>query len=230
MHHAHTMSSRVKHHYFGAAATEAGSSVNSSDGAGLGHADDGAAPRASVATIEHPGAEFGSYTWPSAVVLAHYVWAHRARFSSPATRVIELGAGTALPGLLARTLGAHVTLTDYTADIIERCGQACTLNHFGSTLDSATSSVTGDPSSRPNTVAVLKLDWGYFTEHVVNLPQMDWVLGADVLYDPSIFEDLFATVAYFLDKNPDAVFVTAYQVRSADRCLDYYLCKWFVTF
>ena len=56
--------------------------------------------------------EYGLYTWPSSFVLARFLWRHRARYlrrrairGTPScdrpTRVLELGAGTALPA------GAH---------------------------------------------------------------------------------------------------------------------------
>ncbi|CAM9466224.1 unnamed protein product, partial [Hapterophycus canaliculatus] len=54
--------------------------------------------------------DFGLFTWPSGVVLACLVWARRREFAG--VRVVEIGAGTALPGLLAAKLGASVVLTD----------------------------------------------------------------------------------------------------------------------
>lgn len=81
-------------------------------------------------------ADYGLYTWPSSFVLARHLWRHRARYLRVAVptdaldppsqltdrsipvpsyrpaRVLELGAGTALPGLLLAKLGARVTLTD----------------------------------------------------------------------------------------------------------------------
>ncbi|CAM9543907.1 unnamed protein product [Ectocarpus sp. 12 AP-2014] len=54
--------------------------------------------------------DFGLFTWPSGVVLACLVWARRQEFDGAS--VVEIGAGTALPGLLAAKLGASVVLTD----------------------------------------------------------------------------------------------------------------------
>ncbi|CAN0120259.1 unnamed protein product [Ectocarpus sp. 8 AP-2014] len=54
--------------------------------------------------------DFGLFTWPSGVVLACLVWARRREFDGAS--VVEIGAGTALPGLLAAKLGASVVLTD----------------------------------------------------------------------------------------------------------------------
>ncbi|CAM9998266.1 unnamed protein product [Scytosiphon promiscuus] len=54
--------------------------------------------------------DFGLFTWPSGVVLACLIWARRQEFAG--VSVVEIGAGTALPGLLAAKLGASVVLTD----------------------------------------------------------------------------------------------------------------------
>lgn len=43
--------------------------------------------------------DFGLFIWPSGVVLAALIWARRREFRG--VRVVEIGAGTALPGLLA---------------------------------------------------------------------------------------------------------------------------------
>ncbi|KAI5649793.1 hypothetical protein M9H77_35798 [Catharanthus roseus] len=44
-------------------------------------------------------------------ILAEYVWQQKSRFSG--ANMVELGAGTSLPGLVAAKLGANVTLIDY---------------------------------------------------------------------------------------------------------------------
>lgn len=43
--------------------------------------------------------DFGLFTWPSAILLACLVWSRREEFRGAS--VVEIGAGTALPGLLA---------------------------------------------------------------------------------------------------------------------------------
>jgi hypothetical protein len=56
---------------------------------------------------------FGLFMWPSAHLLSRFVWEQREHFRD--RLVIELGAGTGLPGLLAahRAVGAaHVYITD----------------------------------------------------------------------------------------------------------------------
>ncbi|CAB1106204.1 unnamed protein product [Ectocarpus sp. CCAP 1310/34] len=60
--------------------------------------------------VEVLSEDFGLFTWPSGVVLACLIWARRREFDGAS--VVEIGAGTALPGLLAAKLGASVVLTD----------------------------------------------------------------------------------------------------------------------
>ncbi|KAH9287995.1 hypothetical protein KI387_032112, partial [Taxus chinensis] len=68
------------------------------------------APQFSVKISEVMQEDYGLFVWPCSIVLAEYVWQQRARFSG--LNVVELGSGTALPGVVAAKLGADVTLTD----------------------------------------------------------------------------------------------------------------------
>ncbi|KAI8541111.1 hypothetical protein RHMOL_Rhmol08G0037100 [Rhododendron molle] len=54
--------------------------------------------------------DYGLFVWPFSIVLAEYVWQQRLPFSR--VSVVELGAGTSLPGLVAAEVGSVVTLTD----------------------------------------------------------------------------------------------------------------------
>ncbi len=53
---------------------------------------------------------YGVVLWPAAIALAHDIVARREQFAG--ARVLELGAGTGLPGIVAATLGARVIQTD----------------------------------------------------------------------------------------------------------------------
>lgn len=55
---------------------------------------------------------------------------------------------------------------------------------------------------------------------------LDLVLGSDCLYDPSVFEDLIASVAFLLEHNPKATFICSYQFRSSDCSIENLLKKW----
>ncbi|XP_052902048.1 histone-arginine methyltransferase METTL23 [Anopheles moucheti] len=157
-----------------------------------------------------PGYSF--YTWPSAPVLAWFLWERRHSLINK--RVLEIGAGTALPGLLAAKCGAHVTLSDCstlpkTLEHIQRC---CRLNNL----------VPGPGKD----IEVIGLTWGLFLDQVLQLGPLDLILGSDVFYDPSVFEDILVTVSFILEANPGAKFICTYQERSADWCIENLLKKW----
>ncbi|XP_050070967.1 histone-arginine methyltransferase METTL23 [Anopheles maculipalpis] len=157
-----------------------------------------------------PGYSF--YTWPSAPVLAWFLWERRHSLINK--RVLEIGAGTALPGLLAAKCGAHVTLSDCstlpkTLEHIQRC---CLLNNL----------VPGPGKD----IEVIGLTWGLFLDQVLQLGPLDLILGSDVFYDPSVFEDILVTVSFILEANPGAKFICTYQERSADWCIENLLKKW----
>lgn len=57
---------------------------------------------------DQPRAPYGLVLWPAAIALAHEI----ASRSMQDERVLELGAGTGLPGIVAASLGARVVQTD----------------------------------------------------------------------------------------------------------------------
>ena len=82
--------------------------------------------------------------WPCARVLASYVFSQRSFLSG--VRVLEIGAGTGLPGLLAAKLGADVTLADHDVndEALEVCRRSCVANGFSPyTRDSDTGTKAG---------------------------------------------------------------------------------------
>ncbi|KAH7292086.1 hypothetical protein KP509_29G051100 [Ceratopteris richardii] len=166
---------------------------------------------------------YGLYVWPGSIVLAEYIWQHRTLFRG--AQVLELGAGTALPGILAAKLGAHVTLTD-----LENNSECFTISHDTIVQPYNIHLQVFENMARnceENQVGckILSLTWGSWDQNMLNL-NPDVVLGADVLYNSSDFDDLFATVAFLLQKNPAAVFITAYEPRSAHRSIEFLMAKW----
>ncbi|KAL2919640.1 hypothetical protein HK105_200554 [Polyrhizophydium stewartii] len=185
-------------------------------------ADAGAAVSVAVCELDDPA--FGCYTWPSALVLAATVFCGRTQLRG--MRVLELGAGTGLAGLVLARLGvaSQVVLTDHPAldRVLGNLRDSVRLNG----LDGA-----GVPSAGRADVLVRPLAWGDFATgemaDLVGESGFDVILGADVMYDPKDFEALLATVAFVLERSPPhAVFVTAYQERSSRRSVQALLDKW----
>ncbi|WCJ32710.1 hypothetical protein M5689_014115 [Euphorbia peplus] len=162
-------------------------------------------PAFSISIIENMKEEYGLFVWPCSVILAEYVWQQRERFSG--TGVVELGAGTSLPGLTAAKLGAEVTLTDDSSrfEVLDNIKKVCDLNKLN--------------------CKVLGLTWGVWDEFVFALkPKI--ILGADVLYEARAFDDLFATVTFLLRNSPGSVFITTYHNRSGHHLIEFLLVKW----
>ncbi|XP_061557341.1 methyltransferase-like protein 23 isoform X1 [Phycodurus eques] len=161
----------------------------------------------SVSIPEVLDAQYGMYVWPSAVVLAQYIWSRRADVKDKT--VLELGAGVSLPGVLASRCGAKVILSD-AADspaCLENCRRSCEANGLCDVL-------------------TLPLTWGEISPRLLQLPRLHLILASDVFYEPRDFEDILVTVAFLLRKNPNAQFWMTYQERSADWSIESLLHKW----
>ncbi len=154
---------------------------------------------------------YGMYVWPAAPVLAQYIWYHRDQIQGK--RILELGAGTSLPGIVAAKIpnrNNRVILSDaaHLTDCLNNCLQSCKANAL------------------EDKIKVIGLTWGQFDPEIVKLESIDLVLGSDCFYDPKDFEDILVTVAYLLERNPRCEFWTTYQDRSSDRTLEHLLTKW----
>ncbi|EOA35688.1 hypothetical protein CARUB_v10020915mg [Capsella rubella] len=169
------------------------------------YGDEDSETSVSVSVIENMKEEYGLFVWPCSVILAEYVWQHRSRFHG--SSVLELGAGTSLPGLVAAKVGANVILTDDATkpEVLDNMRRVCELNKLNCN--------------------VMGLTWGVWDAPIFDL-RPNIILGADVLYDSSAFDDLFATVSFLLQNSPDAVFITTYHNRSGHHLIEFLMVKW----
>mmetsp|Transcript_22778 Transcript_22778/g.71371 ORF Transcript_22778/g.71371 Transcript_22778/m.71371 type:complete len:248 (+) Transcript_22778:309-1052(+) len=133
----------------------------------------------------------GQVVWPVSVLLASFA----ARQDWRGLRVVELGAGCGLPGLVAARRGARVALTDGSAVCLDLLRQS--VEAFGSTA------------------AVAELVWGdrasadaFAAAHGA----ADVVLGADVVAWPQSVEPLFQTLNRIAAKH--ASFYCGFVVRA----------------
>lgn len=94
--------------------------------------------------------------WPSGVVLADLI-ANSARMSG--IRFLELGCGLGLPSIVAASIGAQVTVSDYIQEALDLLQQNAALN----SVDLQTH----------------HFDW----RHPVDVGRYDLVVAADVLYE-----------------------------------------------
>lgn len=100
---------------------------------------------------------YGVVLWPAAIALAHEVAAHGDALRG--ARVLELGAGTGLPGIVAATLGADVVQTDR----LELALSVCRRN---------------GARNGAHAITYRLADWAAWDD----AGRYDWILGSDVLY------------------------------------------------
>lgn len=108
---------------------------------------------------------YGVSLWPSAMALAHEVALRASEFRGKT--VLELGAGTGLPGIIADAFGAQVTQTD-------RQEVALYLCRFNADRNGA------------KHVRNLAADW---TEWAIT-ERFDWIIGSDILYGEAMHQHL----------------------------------------
>lgn len=106
---------------------------------------------------------YGIVLWPAAIALAHEI----ASRSLGGKRVLELGAGTGLPGIVAASLGAHVVQTDRLEVPLYVCKQNAERNGV-------------------TTIEHRIADWTAWDDR----ERYDCILGSDVLYAEALHPHL----------------------------------------
>lgn len=110
---------------------------------------------------------FGLLLWESAVALAQWIVSHAGLMER--SRVLELGAGAGLPGLVACKVGARVVQTDHLAEALLLAQANAERNHMGG-------------------ISRFLADWREWRCE----ERFEWVIGADILYDRHFHADLEA--------------------------------------
>lgn len=100
---------------------------------------------------------YGVTLWASGIALAHEVSSRADTFRDK--RVLELGAGTGLPGIVAASYGARVVQTDRNELAMSVCRRNLKLNDI-------------------ETIEQRLVDWTNWSD----AEQYDWILGSDILY------------------------------------------------
>lgn len=108
---------------------------------------------------------YGVALWPAAIALAHEVASRPEAFQG--RRVLELGAGTGMPGIVAASLGGQVVQTDRQ----EMAMSVCKRN-----------------GERNGTLAIEHrlADWTQWDD----ARPYEWILGSDVLYGDTLHPHL----------------------------------------
>lgn len=143
-------------------------------------------------------------------MLAWFLWENRQELVGKS--VLEIGSGTALPGIVAAKCGARVTLSDSVTlpKSLSHIRRSCQLN--GLKID--------------ENIKLIGLTWGLFFGGLNVVGPVDLILGSDCFYEPAVFEDILVTVSFIVDLNPNAKFLCTYQERSSDWTIESLLAKW----
>ena len=110
---------------------------------------------------------FGYLLWESSLALAQTLASNPELVRG--RRVLELGAGAGLPGLVASTLGATVTQTDLSDDLLALAAHNAALNAL-------------------SPLPAFAADWNIWS----HTSQYDALIGADILYAPQTHSSLEA--------------------------------------
>ena len=110
---------------------------------------------------------YGIVLWPAAIALAHEIASRGGELRG--RRVLELGAGTGLPGIVAWSLGARVVQTDK----LEVAMSVCRRN--------------GERNGAAG-IGYRIVDWTEWDHG----ERYDWIIGSDVLYGEALHPHLRA--------------------------------------
>lgn len=116
-------------------------------------------------------APYWAHLWPSALALARYL--DRSSLIGPGVRVLELGCGLGLPGIVAAAKGATVTLTDRFRESVEL---ACS-------------------NAERNGVPCAGAVYNWTGETPPPGPAPDLVIASDILYDAALHAPLARLLA-----------------------------------
>ncbi|XP_062886982.1 EEF1A lysine methyltransferase 3-like [Mobula hypostoma] len=119
---------------------------------------------------------FSAYVWEAGVALCRFFEKQNASFT--AKRVIELGSGTGIVGILATLLGGEVTVTDKPS-ILKQIENNVSINI---------------PSACRHRVKVRALTWG--EDHTSFPSDYDFILGSDIVYSSVSYPALMDTLRH----------------------------------
>jgi methyltransferase-like protein 23 len=100
---------------------------------------------------------YGLMLWPASIALAREIAMHAD--ATRRARVLELGAGTGAPGIVASTFGAQTDKQELALDLCRRNGER----------------------NRVTSIEYRLEDWAHWTDPT----RYDWIVGADIMYAES---------------------------------------------
>jgi len=134
--------------------------------------------------------------WPASYGMAYYIW-DNVDFS-PGEKVLELGAGMGLPGIVSALKGANLTLSDFNPTALEMAGENARLNGVEAVL--------------------LQEDWRVFSSK----EKFDYILASDICYDPKL--NYFLGKIFLNNLKPGGKVIISHHDRKATKM---FINEWF---
>lgn len=113
--------------------------------------------------------------WPSAIAMANFLIANESLLHHK--KVLEIGAGLALPSIIAAKMAQLVYCTDISEEAIDLANQNKAFLGIGN-------------------MHCALLDWNHYQD----APEVDVILLSDINYQPEAFTQLTSLRHYFLEK------------------------------
>ncbi|XP_067894313.1 EEF1A lysine methyltransferase 3-like [Heterodontus francisci] len=141
-----------------------------------------------------------AFVWEPGLVLCRYFESEKMNFTGK--KVLELGSGTGIVGILAVLLGGNVTLTD----------RPCVLKQIEHNV------AANIPVISRHRSEIRALAWG---DDQNNFPSdFDFILGSDIVYNPSQFQNLFQTLLHLCSEKT-TVYMSS-NVAAREGCVNFH--------
>lgn len=151
-----------------------------------------------------PQSNVGFIPWTSSLIQARWLSRHHNTWlKSGDERVLELGAGIGLSGIVASHFSRHVTLTDFNPQVLRNLELNAKLNQGDDVL------IRHFPgaSIKDGVVEVVKLDWHNDDDCPLVLEatrKFDRIVGSDIICCSDDVESVCRVVSKVLDRNAHA--------------------------
>eukprot|EP00124_Ichthyophonus_hoferi_P005547 Ihof_evm2s833 gene=Ihof_evmTU2s833 len=131
--------------------------------------------------------EGGLKTWECAIDLTQFLLMHYQADSMQGVRVLELGCGSALPGICLLRMGAHVDFLDYNKEVVEHL-----------TIPNVFLNLPESTNPTADRCRFFAGDWSNFNQSV-NIDgseegKYDLILTSETIYNLDTQPSLFATI------------------------------------
>lgn len=189
--------------------------------------------------------DYGCYLWPSAIVLSKFLLTTSTAPVPPSTDgkfILELGSGVGLPSLVLAAGGRRgkrgVIATDFNAKSLQNLRKQAAVNKLADNLhvshldwndidfkwakddDDSIIPVLLSSESNSTTTTTTTTDGIFFDK-------LDYIIGADIFYDPVSFDKILCCISFLLHHSPPSVFcLVTYQERSSKRSIQHLLDRW----